>query len=88
MSELRDPKTQQKKRLGIWKLIKKGGTSVNDSVKGQDAFGTGVALNFRGEETFNTFPGGIMSIVMLFASLCYTFMKAKEMIYVQDWTLV
>ena len=80
MSEQSQP--PKKRRFGIWQLLERSGSSINESITGQDAFGTGVALNFRGEETFNTFPGGILSIVMLFASVCYTVMKFKEMIFV------
>ena len=58
-----------------------------DYTVGYDAFGTGVSLNFRGEETMNTLPGGILSMIMMVMFYCYTIMKFKEMIFVEDWSL-
>ena len=58
-----------------------------DYIRGKDAFGTGVSLNFKGEDTFNTIPGGLMSVIMMLFVYSYCIMKFKEMILVETWSL-
>ena len=45
-------------------------------------------LNYRGDDTFKTFPGGILSLVMTIMVLCYFTMKTKQMILRESWKLV
>ena len=34
-------------------------------VKSRDRFGVPIMLNYKGQMTFNTFPGGLISITMM-----------------------
>jgi hypothetical protein len=53
----------------------------------QDQFGQPIPLNYDGEDTFKTFPGGILSIIMLICFMCYTVLKFKYMISHEEWNL-
>ena len=37
---------------------------VVDKLKGFDQFGYPIMMNFRGDTTYNTLPGGIVSLVL------------------------
>ena len=69
-------------------LLSRAKSSTEEYVASKDDFGTGVALNFRGEETYNTFPGGLLSMIMMAAAYAYTIMKFKAMVNIEDWSLV
>lgn len=56
-------------------------------VREQDQFGQPIPLNYDGEDTFKTIPGGILSIITLVCVLCYTLLKFKYMIGHEEWTL-
>ena len=74
--------------MSLMDIFGRAKTGVEDYVSSKDDFGTGVALNFRGEDTYNTFPGGLLSMVMMAAAYCYAIMKFKAMVNIEDWSLV
>ena len=48
---------------------------VNNHVKGYDGFGVPVTLNFDGEDTFKTTPGGLISLFLYVQVLCYAIVQ-------------
>ena len=44
-------------------------------------------MNFDGDDTFKTFPGGVLTLILLFFILAYTSLKLNAMIRHEDWTL-
>ena len=66
---------------------KKYGGIIYDNVRSQDIYGQPIQLNYEGDDTFKTIPGGILSIIILFLMLCYTILKAKSMVGYEDWNL-
>ena len=56
-------------------------------VRSKDAFGQPVNMNYKGSDTFNTVPGGLMSIFMVFMVIGYTVLKTKYMINHETWSL-
>ena len=46
-----------------------------------------ISLNFKGQETFQTIPGGILSILALILLIAFTGLKAKRLILREDWWL-
>lgn len=57
-------------------LFKKGGRAVNNRVKSMDMFGAPVSLNFRGESTYNTTIGGVISLFTIAFTLFYAYTEA------------
>ena len=57
-------------------------------IRSWDEYGQPLALNFEGEETYKTIPGGIVSLMFLLLMASFAFVKAKSMYNVEEWTLV
>lgn len=57
-------------------------------VKNQDIYGQPINLNFNGEDTFKTCPGGLISLVLFVFLVMYTFLKSRYMINREKWTLI
>jgi hypothetical protein len=77
-------------RKHSWSLqafIKKGAGKLITAVRNQDRFGQSVALNFEGNETYRTVPGGILSMLFLLIMFGYSVMRAESMINKRDWTI-
>jgi hypothetical protein len=78
----------QKQRRGVFGKIKGLFSGAYNSVKNLDNFGQPVPINFDGDDTFKTLPGGMLSICMLFYLCCYILLQFIYMINSQDWSLV
>ena len=61
--------------------------SARSKIKDQDLFGQQIPLNYDGEDTFKTLPGGIISILLLVFVLSYAFLKFKYMFNHEEWSL-
>ena len=61
---------------------------MNNFVKNRDLYGAPVSLNYKGNDTFKTFPGGVLSILLLFLVAAYAFLKAKYMVDMEEWQLI
>jgi hypothetical protein len=62
--------------------------AIPEKIKEKDDYGYPITFNYRGSDTFQTFPGGLFSI---FATLCvfsYFILKGKQMLQRENWTLV
>jgi len=54
-------------------------------IRRQDIYGHPVTLNYKGEDTYKTCPGGCLSIILLLFLFCYFALKLKYMLYRQEW---
>ncbi len=57
-------------------------------VKSRDRFGEPIMLNYKGQKTFNTFPGGLISISMMSILTFYFCLKFAQMLLREEWSLV
>ena len=73
----------QKATAGVAKILGK----ISGSIKSQDAFGQPININYQGNETFQTLPGGVLSILMMVFFVGYTLLKTKYMINHEEWSL-
>lgn len=56
-------------------------------LKARDLFGQAVTFNYKGEDTYNTLPGGLISLFIWLALIAYTILKFNLMINKQEWVL-
>lgn len=61
---------------------------MNNFVKGRDLYGAPVSLNYKGDDTFKTCPGGMLSLLLLFLVGAYAFIKGKYMLDMEEWQLI
>ena len=83
---------QAKQKRGFLQTAKRTGKKVfNKSInlfKDQDIYGYPVTLNYQGDDSFKTCPGGILSLFVICALLSYTILKGKLLLSKEDWDLV
>ena len=72
----------------IFKFGKKISNGVTDSIKGRDIYGQPISLNYKGDDTFKTVPGGLLSMLLLFLIIAYAFLKGKYMVDKEEWSLI
>ena len=61
-------------------IVKKGVGWVKNKIKGTDRFAVPVSLNFKGDSSFKTGIGGIVSVVIILGLLGYSIILLKGMI--------
>ena len=62
--------------------------SIGNTIRGRDIYGVPITLNYKGDDTFKTVPGGILSICLLFSVMAYAFLKGKYMVDKEEWSLI
>ena len=67
--------------------VNKVGGHVRDYVTSFDENGYDITLNYKGEDSFQTMPGGAMSLVMWLLVITYAFQKTHAMITKSEWSL-
>ena len=60
---------------------------VGEWLRGYDNYGQAVTLNYQGDDTYKTIPGGILSLFSLICMFFYTILKLKYMLYKEEWEL-
>ena len=80
-------KNSPKNRTTLGTFSSKVGKNMGSTLKGLDIYGQPVNLNYKGEDTFKTTPGGCLSIVYFLWLLAYFFMKLKYMLSKVDWKI-
>ena len=50
-------------------------------------YGQPIQLRYMGDDTFKTLPGGILSILINFALICYSVLKFTDMLQRADWQI-
>lgn len=78
---------KKKTRSTFGGLLSKSSDYITDTVTSKDIYGQPVVLNYKGEDTFKTFPGGLLSIFVILAIFMYTVLKTLQMVQVQNWSL-
>ena len=80
-------KTPRKKRNKFLKKMVNAGNGFYEYIRGQDMFGQPVLLNYKGDDTFKTLIGGIITIGITLIIVAYTLLKFKYMIVHFDWNI-
>lgn len=75
-----------KGRQTCLQCLGEAGESTLARVRGFDLYGMPIRLNFQGEETFKTLPGGCISMVFAFCVIFYAL--AKGILMESDWRLL
>ena len=78
----------EKKRSAFGSFMSGQVEGASDFVKGYDMYGQSVSLNYQGEDSFKTCPGGIISIIILVTLFFYSLLKFKYMIFKEEWSLI
>ena len=60
---------------------------MNGKIKEYDMFGQPIPINYAGEDTFKTLPGGMLSVVVLIMVISYMILKFKYMYNHEEWSL-
>ena len=60
---------------------------VSDTFKSNDIFGKKVDFNYNGKGTFQTLPGGLISVAMKILVYSFTILILRDMIEKNNWTL-
>jgi len=76
-----------KKRSTLISKVKHVAQKLGDTVRGQDQFGSSITLNFKGEDSFKTLPGGFISLLLSLCFVSYLFLKLKLMVNSEEWKL-
>ena len=58
-----------------------------DFVKSFDDFGTPVTFNYKGNDSFQTMPGALISLVMKIFMSYFIYLKIVNLINNQDWII-
>tara|TARA_B110000285_G_C14964080_1_gene533140 strand:+ start:233 stop:556 length:324 start_codon:yes stop_codon:yes gene_type:complete len=64
------------------------GRKFYNSIKSQDMYGQPISLNYEGEDSFKTLPGGILSLTLTILIVFYGILKFKFMLNIETWSLV
>lgn len=57
-------------------------------IRNFDLFGQPIGLNYQGEDSFRTVPGGILSIVFYIITLATIYFKLMSLLDGSNWNLV
>ena len=57
-------------------------------IKSYDEYGQPISLNYQGSETFQTLPGGLLSLVVRIILISYTILKFSAMTEKKDWSII
>ena len=57
-------------------------------IKDRDHFGVPVGLSMEGRSSYQTIPGGLLSLFLSFVVICYASLVWDGMTSRQDWTLI
>ena len=58
-----------------------------DYVRGKDDYGHPIVLNYKGDDTFKTLPGGMLSIAMYYVLIFYGLLRINAMVEKVDWSI-
>ena len=51
-------------------------------------YGQPITLHYKGEDSFKTCPGGLISMILLLIIFLYAILKGKQMIKREEWSLI
>ena len=61
---------------------------IPESIAEKDNYGYPITFNYKGSDTYQTVPGGILSIVFSLCVFSYFLMRGKQMVFREEWSLV
>ena len=61
-------------------IVKKRTSGIRDSIAAKDIYGKPIVLNYNGDESFKTCPGGMLSIFVILTVFVYMAFKSLQMI--------
>ena len=61
---------------------------MSDIIRNRDIYGMPIMFNYKGDDTFKTVPGGILSIMLILLVIAYAFLKGKYMVDKEEWSLI
>ena len=56
-------------------MVKKHSNGIRDSITSRDIYGKPIHLNYNGDDSFKTCPGGVISIFVMAIIVMYTALK-------------
>ena len=65
---------KKKQKPGVFMSTLK---AIPDKITEQDSYGYPITFNYRGSDTYQTFPGGLLSMFCSIAVFSYFLMKGK-----------
>ena len=68
------------KRINVFDIVKNSGSNLLNLIRSMDNYGMPVKLNFKGQESYQTLPGGILSMLVLLLMAIFTGLKGKRLI--------
>ena len=63
-------------------------SSFGSFLRNKDTYGQQVQINYGGEDTFKTIPGGIISLSVTFIIYCYMVLRYISMHQTRDWGII
>ena len=69
--------SQSKSRVSLFSVLSGGVSRVTQWIRSHDIYGQPVNINYEGEETYKTCPGGIISLILFAVVLMYTSLKSN-----------
>ena len=76
-----------KKKTKFFDIVSAIPSSIFGKIRDHDIYGQPISLNFEGDDTFKTFPGGILSILFKIVLLGYILSKFEAMHQKHDWQI-
>lgn len=61
-------------------IFRKHSNEVRKTITSRDVYGKPIVLNYNGEDSFKTCPGGMLSIFVLLVMVIYTSLKTLQMV--------
>ena len=58
-----------------------------DYIRSHDEYGQPISLNYQGSESYQTLPGGVISILVLIIMVSYTALRLDAMLQKKDWSI-
>ena len=63
-------------------------TAVGEYIKSYDKYGQPIPLNYDGEDTFKTCPGGLTTVIIYLIMLMYVTLRVVQLKGRDDWSLI
>jgi hypothetical protein len=86
-SSQKSQKSKKKSGSNFSTFLSSAINSFKNTVRSQDAYGSPITLNYKGEDTYKTLPGGLISLVFVFLFTCYCIVKLRIMTGYQSWRI-
>ena len=61
---------------------------ASNYIRSFDEYGQPISLNYLGSETFQTLPGGLLSLAVRIILISYTILKFSSMTEKKDWSII